>query len=805
MSLALFRLGRFSYRRPWLFVTAWVLILFGVGGAVFTAGGGTITSAITIDGTRSQDVLDQLRAEFPEMSGGQGSLVFVAPDGQRLDDGGSAAALARAASQINDLDVVVQRPDPPAAPAPAGGNEIPPGMTPPAGAVLPEGMTPPAGIPPPGSAGTPGGSADLPAASDTDGPHPLAVAGQRVPAVLVSADGGVAIMQLQFTSQVENLPDGTIGKIVDIAERNASTAGVKLLVTESLKPHTAPLGGSEALGIAFAALVLILALGSLRAAVLPLVTAVTGVGIGLGATLGLSNSIEMTSATPVLALMVGLAVGMDYALFIVNRTRRLMMYDDLTAEQAVPRAVGTAGSAVTFAGLTVVIALTGLSLIGISFLTTMALVAAVTVVMAVAIALTLLPALLRFVGDRLVSARARARATTTRTGPGLGRRWVSGVIKHRGIVTAVIIAGLLVAAIPAASMTFGMSDGSTANLHTDERQAYDAVANSFGPGYNAPLITVVTAQNDTGFTPADLPAMAARLRDVGGVDTVRPLGVAPDGKVALLTVIPSEGPTAHGTVDLVHHLRDTGPQQIGPDVASVGVAGLAAVNIDISEKLADVLPYYIAIIVVLSLIVLALVFRSILVPLKATAGFLLSIGATFGIITAVFQWGWLKDLIGFDSTGPILSFLPIMVTGILYGLAMDYEMFLVSSMREEHVHGAAGNDAVATGYAHASRVVVAAAIIMVSVFAGFVLSEDPMVKQFGLALAVGITIDAFVIRLTLVPALMSYLGDKAWWLPKSLKRVMPSLDVEGTRLREHLRDTDHQRAAELDEPPLLTH
>lgn len=780
MSLALFQLGLLSFRRPLIFITTWAFILIGVGGMVITAGGGTITSAITIDGTQSQDVLDDLHAEFPQISRAQGSLVFTAPTAQRLDEGENAAAVAIAARRINDLDIVIQPRDPVPAPAVGGSGAESPGVTPHSGMKPADSATPPSGMVLP---------SDVTSAAqpDDERPRPLTASGGPVSGVLVSADGTVAMMQLQLTDSVEDLRDGTIERIVDIAEGATSEAGVRVLVSESLKPHTAPLGGSEALGIAFAAVVLILALGSLRAAVLPLITAITGVSIGLGAALGLSNSVEMTSATPVLALMVGLAVGMDYALFIVNRTRRLMIYDDLAVDEAVPRAVGTAGSAVIFAGLTVVIALAGLTLIGISFLTTMALVAAVTVVTAVLIALTLLPALLRLVGQRLVSPRARARAVAVYRAPGAGQRWVSGVVKHRGVVTAVIIVGLLVAAIPAVSMTFGMPDGSTANLNTDERKAYDAVADAFGPGYNAPLITVITAVDGDAFTLMDLPAIASGLEEFDTVDTVRPMAVSPDGKVALATVIPVDGPTAESTVQLVHDLRNTGASHIGANAATVGVAGLAAVNIDISEKLADVFPYYIVIIVVLSLIALALVFRSILVPIKATAGFLLSVGATFGIITAVFQWGWLKDLVGFDSTGPILSFLPIMVTGILYGLAMDYEMFLVSSMREEHVHGAAGDQAVASGYAQASRVVVAAAVIMVSVFAGFVLSEDPMVKQFGLALAVGITIDAFVIRLTLVPALMSYLGDKAWWLPHWLRRLIPHLDVEGARLTEHLR------------------
>jgi RND superfamily putative drug exporter len=745
MSLALFRLGRQTYRHPWITLAAWVLILLGVAGAVAAAGGGTIATNISIDGTRSQAVQDELRAKFPVLAGGQGEIVFRAEEGQRWDEGASAAALRDAAEQIHAVDAVVTRPATSAAP----------------------------------------GALPRPSA---DRPHPLAIDGAPVPGVLISGDGSTAVMQLQFTHDVADLEDGVIDGIVDVATARASAVGGQALVAESLKPHSAPLGGSEAVGIAFALVVLILTLGSLRTALLPLVTATAGVGIGLGTALALSDSIEMTSATPVLALMVGLAVGMDYALFIANRARRLMLYENLPAAAAVPRAVGTAGSAVTFAGLTVIIALTGLTLIGISFLTTMALVAAATVALAVLIAITLLPALLRLVGERLAGPRARARAAGVRRAESIGRRWPAGVVRHRGLVTAVVAGGLLAMAIPAASMTLGMPDGSTADAHTSERQAFDAVADAFGPGYNAPLITVVTAREGGNLSAVELPGIAAELGGIAGVATAVPMGVSPDGTVAVLTVIPTEGPTAQGTVDLVHELRDGGAQRLGPGIASVGVAGLAAVNIDLSEKLADVLPYYIAIIVVLSLIVLTLVFRSILVPLKATLGFLLSIGATFGVITAVFQWGWLKDLVGFDTTGPIVSFLPIMVTGILYGLAMDYEMFLVSSMREEHVQGRTGNDAVTGGFAHAGRVVVAAALIMVTVFAGFVVSDDPTVKQFGLALAVGITIDAFLIRLTLVPALMSYLGGRAWWLPGWMGRVLPHLDVEGSRLNAHVND-----------------
>ncbi len=777
MSLLLYRLGRFSYRRAWAVIAVWFVVLAGVIGLTVAGGGAKISSSITIDGTESQRVIDQLREQLPAAAGGQGTIVFTAPDGARLDRGAQAAALSDAAAGISKLPYVAQRS--PAAGQPSAGQ---PGQTPTPGA------TPGAGQPgaQPEQPGTSGGS-------QPSGIHPLVVDGHPVPGVVVSADGSVAMLQLQFTQQVEDLPDGAIEHVVDVATTSAKAAGITALPTESLKPHTAPLGGHEVLGLAVAALVLFLTLGSLRAAGLPLLTAVTGVGIGLGGALALSHSITMTSATPVLALMVGLAVGIDYALFIINRQRRLILTQGLDAEEAASRAVGTAGSAVLFAGLTVIIALTGLTLIGISFLTTMALVAAATVALAVLVALTLLPALLGLVGERVASARARAKGTalTVEEHRHLAHRWSGAVVRHRWLAILGVVAVLGIATVPVTSMSLGMPNGSTANLDTPERQAYDAVTRGFGEGYNAPLVVVARPGAGQGLGKQDLPRITSGLQAVPDVAAVSLKGAAPDGSMAIFSVIPKEGPDAASTAGLVDRLRTSGASVVGAG-ATVGVTGLTAVNIDISDKLASVLPLYLGIVVALSLLVLLLVFRSVVIPIKATLGFLLSIGATFGIVTAVFQWGWVKELFGFDTTGPILSFLPIMVTGILYGLAMDYEMFLVSSMREAHVHGHRGRDAIVHGFDQASRVVVAAAIIMVSVFAGFIFSEDPMVKQFGLALAAGILIDAFLVRLTLVPALMSVLGEAAWWLPRWMRRVLPNLDVEGDLLKQHLSSQGEQ-------------
>ena len=336
-----------------------------------------------------------------------------------------------------------------------------------------------------------------------------------------------------------------------------------------------------------------------------------------------------------------------------------------------------------------------------------------------------------------------------------------------------------VVAIPATSMDLGMPTGGTDAHQSTSRQSYDAITRGFGEGFNAPLIVV--ARPDTGGTldQADLGAITAELQGVDNVASVSLMGADPDRTLAMFNLIPKHGPDDARTASVVEALRDSNDPLSTRTQVTFGVTGLTAVNLDITDRLGAALPEYLTIIVGLSLLLLLLVFRSVVIPIKATAGFLLSIAATFGVATAVFQWGWLIGLVGLDTGGPLLSFLPIMVTGILYGLAMDYQVFLVSSMREAHAQGMSTRRAIVDGYAHASRVVVAAAIIMVSVFAAFVFSDDPTIKQFGFALAVGVIIDAFLVRLTLVPAVMSLLGDRLWWLPRWLDRLLPTIDIEG--------------------------
>jgi RND superfamily putative drug exporter len=540
---------------------------------------------------------------------------------------------------------------------------------------------------------------------------------------------------------------------------------------------------TEGIGLLVAAVVLVITFGSLIAAGLPLLTAILGILIGVGAITTATGFVNLSSTTPTLALMLGLAVAIDYALFIVSRYR-----NELNAghqpEDAVGRAVGTAGSAVVFAGLTVVIALAALAVVGIPFITQMGLAAAFTVIIAVVMAITLLPALLGFAGRRVLGRRAHVQHARITEGEGLGKQRANAIARRPVLALLIGVVTLGVIAIPALSLRLGMSDDSTAAPDTTQRKAYDLVSAGFGPGFNAPLVVVV----DTiagGPAKASADQVAQAIRGLDDVVAVAPASLNTAGDTALLTVIPKSGPSATETEDLVHAIR-----RLDGTVAraNVGVTGLTAINIDVSTKLGDALLPYLIVVVGLAFVLLTLVFRSLLVPIKATLGFLLSIAATFGAVVAVFQWGWAADLLGVKQTGPIISLLPIVLIGIVFGLAMDYQVFLVTRMREEYAHGRAPRQAVVTGFGHGARVVTAAALIMISVFAGFILSSESIVKSIGFALGVAVLFDAVVVRMTIVPAVMTLLGKSAWWLPRWLDRILPNVDVEGEKLRHLLDD-----------------
>jgi RND superfamily putative drug exporter len=601
----------------------------------------------------------------------------------------------------------------------------------------------------------------------------------------VSEDGTIAYSQVDF-----DVAFPAANEELDAAVAPARDAGLTVEMGGDALVEEFEQGPQELLGLGVAAIVLIITFGSFIAAGLPLLNAIIGIGVTISAITAGTRFIDLSSFTPTLATMLGLALAIDYSLFIVSRYRheRTVGRD---GEEAMGRALGTAGSAVVFAGLTVVIALTGLAVVQIPMLTEMGLAAALAVVMSVLIALTMLPAMCGFAGERILGGRIpglRARdpeADDARGKPSLGTRYARMVTRHPLPVLLVAGLAMLALALPAFSIRLGLPDDGALPEDTTQRRAYDLIADGFGAGTNGPLMVIVD-----GAGGGDAQAAAEQVTGVvSGLDDVAvapPPQLNPAGDTALITVIPTTGPSAEETSDLVRAIRDHTAGIESGTGTNVVVTGNTAIIIDFNQLMSDALVPYLSLVVGLSFLLLMVVFRSILVPLKAALGFLLTMGATFGAVVAVFQWGWLTDLLPFESTSMIISMLPIFLIGVVFGLAMDYQVFLVTRMREEYVHGADPVPAVVTGFQHGSRVVTAAAIIMISVFAGFALSGDDFIIQVAFALAAAIALDAFVVRMTLVPAVLALLKRRAWWLPRWLDRVLPNVDVEGDKLRSAL-------------------
>jgi RND superfamily putative drug exporter len=562
------------------------------------------------------------------------------------------------------------------------------------------------------------------------------------------------------------------------AADGARNAGLTVEVGGEALQVTPGLGGvGEIAGVVMALVILTITYGSLVTAGMNLLTAVVGVGLGvLGITIA-TGFMDLSSTTSALAGMLGLAVGIDYALFIVSRYRQELRSGSPVGT-AVATAVGTAGSAVVTAGLTVVIALVGLSVVGIPFLTQMGVAAAGTIVVAVLVALTLVPAVLGLLGARTRPKKHRAAPADIGQTPaghrGFLAGWVTTVTGRRLVSLVLAVLTLGVIAIPFFSMQTTLVQAAPAD--TTQERAEQLLADGFGEGFNGPL----TILFDGSGAAEAATAASAGIAGLDDVAVVTPPVPNADDSAALLTVIPQSGPTSRATEQLVADLRG---QLAAVDGVDTYVTGATAVSVDVSESLDAALPVYLVLVVGLALVLLVLVFRSILVPLVGVLGFLLTIGASLGATVAVFQWGWLAELIGLHGGGPLISLTPILVIGILFGLAMDYQIFLVSRMHEAHSHGARPLEAIRIGFRQAAPVVVTAALIMLSVFAGFVGGHDPTIKSIAFALASGILFDAFVVRMVLVPAALALLGERAWWLPRWL-RWLPELDVEGSALEK---------------------
>ncbi|GAA2749287.1 MMPL family transporter [Amnibacterium kyonggiense] len=725
MTAFLYRLGKLSHGHPWRVLAAWFLIVLAVAGAGFGFGG-KLSDGFTIPGTQSQNALDRLDAVFPQAAGASAQAVMVAPAGTRVDEGA-------ARTTVNDTIEAIER---------------------------------------------------------IDGIETVSSPFSEYAVDAVSADHRAAIVSIQFSGTEASVKTSTL----DALQRTASIgkdAGWKVAFTGQVFQQTA-FGPSitEVFGLAFAAVVLIVTFGSLLAAGMPLISAIIGVLLSVAGLMFTANFTDVASASLTLALMLGLAVGIDYGLFVISKYRDQLALDVPIAE-ALPKAVATAGTAVVFAGVTVIIALVGLLIVGIPFLSVMGVGAAFAVFLGVCGSTTLLPAVLALAGRRLVpkpGSRLRARATAAAEGRThtLGSRWGALIEKAPALFLVLVVAALGVLAIPAASMRLALPTNGTEAPGTGPRVAYDLTTASFGEGRNGPLVLLIDVTQNNDFI-TDLDRMKDRIAALPDVKAVGKPTPNETLDTAIMQVIPDSGPTSDSTIALVHRIRDLSPTFEREYRMPVSVTGSTAVQIDISDRLGSALVPFVLVVVGLSVILLMAVFRSLVVPLKAAVGFLLSLSASVGATVAVFQWGWGADLLHVEP-GPLLSFLPILGVAILFGLSMDYEVFIVSGMRETWAHTGDARLAVRKGFAGGVRVVTAAALIMIFVFASFIPEGSGTIKPIAFTLAVGILLDAFLIRMTLVPAVMFLFRRSAWYLPRWLDRLLPTVDIEGEGIVRHEED-----------------
>jgi len=749
-------LGENAFTHKWRTVLIWVaiIVLLGIAAATFIK---PTSSAISIPGTEAQKTLDRYSELFPGNGKGSARIVFEAPTGKTIQD--FQQPIAELAADITEVDQVT------------------------------EVITP----------------FENPTAVSADGTIAYATVSLSEGNGAIKESTTEAITELLTEARVDGLAVEAGGDVINNAPSEI-------------------LGIGEVAGVVLALVVLLITLGSLVSAGMPILVAVITIGASMAGLFSLSQVIDISSTTPALAVMLGLAVGIDYSLFIVSRYKSLLL-EGYGYKAASGRAIATAGNAVIFAAATVVIALAALSIVQIPFMTTMGVAGAATVALAAVVAVTLLPALLGVAGARIFRGKTRKLIETAQArGPHhsenvpkktIWYRWGEAITRHPIVTLVSAIVVIAIVALPVFSLQLGLPTDGYAAKDSTQRKAYDIMAKGFGAGTNGPLLIVV--ENLPVMSDADKAAARQQLLASYGGGTQLPAGVSAEAAMALvesrvevanlakiadeigqlddvkvaqaaqvtsdgtkgfIQVIPDSAPASDETIELIAYLRNSDNQTkiTGDGAISFGVTGSTALQQDINQKLATALPIYLATVVGLSLILLIIAFRSILIPLKATAGFLLSVLAMFGALVAVFQWGWFGIT---DAPGPIVSFIPILAIGILFGLAMDYEFFLVSSMHEAHLHTGNAKQAVVRGFATGSKVVTAAGVIMVSVFAGFITNGDGTIQAIGFGLAVGILIDAFLVRMTIVPAVMTLFGKSAWWIPKWLDRILPHISIEG--------------------------
>ncbi|MFD6112648.1 MMPL family transporter [Streptomyces yangpuensis] len=720
-------LARWCMRHRLLAVLIWLLALGGTAAAAVTAGT-AYSNNYEVPGTESGKANDLLREGFHGQGGDTDTIVWRAPDHQNARTPDIEQRMTRALEAVAAL----------------------PGV---------------------GSVAGP------------YGPGPESAA-------RISPDGRTAYAVVTFDQPADSVPKAQARAVVDTAKNSTTEAGglqVELggraiQLTEAPTAHLA-----EVIGVAVAALVLFLAFGSLAASLLPIATALVSVGTAyFGITL-LGHAMPVADFAPMLGTLIGLGVGIDYALFIVTRHRKGLMRG-LPVEEAAAGAVATTGRAVVFAGLTVCIALLGMLVLRLNFLNGVAIAACVTVVLTVAASVTLLPALLSLIGMRALSGRERRRLAAEGPQPertsGFAARWSAFVERHPKLLGAVATAVMVVLALPTLSLHLGTSDQGNNPAGSTTRQAYDLLADGFGPGANGPL--AVVARLDGAGDRLAVDRLEQALRTTPGVASTGPAVFSRSGDTAVLSVVPDSAPQSRATSHLVDTLRqDVIPRAGQGSSMEVHVGGVTAAYDDFAEVIIGKLPLFVGVVIALGCVLLLLAFRSIGIPLKAAAMNVAAVASSFGVVVAIFQWGWGSERLGLGSAGPIEPFLPVIMVSVLFGLSMDYQVFLVSRMYEEWLETGDNRRAVRVGLAETSRVINSAAVIMISVFLAFVLSGDRIIAMFGIALAAAVALDAFVLRTLLVPALMHMLGGANWWLPAWLDRRLPRISIEAPERRPH--------------------
>jgi len=729
VSTYLYRLARWCFHHRRLVLSGWLLAVVVVV-VLSVLGHGTENNNITIPGTESQQVVDLLETKIPAFSGAQTQVVFASNGQQKVTSADYAAGIQKAVKQMGAVPQVAEVKDP-------------------------------------------------------------------ILAGSVSPDGKVALATVLWNTPAATVNDSSLADL-QAAAAPAQQAGLQVEYGGAVYPGWNPkvTETPEAIGIVIALIILLITFGAVTAAVLPIVSALIGVAITVTGISALAAVTDIATVSTTVAIMLGLSTGIDYGVFILSRHRSQLLAGK-PMEESVATAVGTAGSAVVFAGATVIVALAGLSVVGIPFLRTMGLVAAAAVAISVLIALTLLPALLGFAGDKITHFVGPRRSTREKTGrvghaeriarrsatdpsTAAGATWGRFVSRFRFPVLIAGIGVALVIAIPALSINLGLPSAVSQPTSSTARQAYDLITDHFGPGYNGPLLVVANPVPDAG----DVAGITARLSKVPGVISAKP--AAFQNGTAVIQVIPKTGPNDSATTALVNQIRGERTQLSGSSSIDLLVGGATASNIDVSSKLTGALPIFLLVVVGLAFILLTFAFRTILVPITSIIGFLLSIAAALGATVAVFQWGWGASLFGAAKSPVTLSYLPTILVAIIFGLSSDYEVFVVSRIKEEYTKNGHARRAVERGTGVSVRVVTAAALIMFTIFCAFTTLPLSAVKPIAISFAVGVLIDAFVVRLTLIPATMAIIRAKLWYHPQWFSKYVPDPDIEGAQLEKRL-------------------